>query len=90
MLFSGVCQAIFIFSLFLMAEPTGLEPAISSVTGWHVRPTTPRLRKYGGQCRTRTYGPLLVRQVLSPTELIARFYHLSAAHLLVYLKYPDL
>lgn len=27
-----------------MAEPTGFEPAISSVTGWHVGPTTPRFR----------------------------------------------
>ncbi len=28
----------------LMAEPTGFEPAISCVTGRHVRPTTPRFQ----------------------------------------------
>ena len=27
-----------------MAEPTGFEPAISCVTGRHVRPTTPRFQ----------------------------------------------
>src|SRR5579872_3346383 len=29
-----------------VAVPTGLEPAISTLTGWHVRPTTPRDRAH--------------------------------------------
>ncbi len=53
----------------------GLEPTVSSVTGWHVN----RLHHgsailNGGRCRIRTYDPLLVRQVLSPAELIARVF----------------
>gem|GEM_PF-4512105 len=31
----------------------------------------------GGLCRIRTYDPLLVRQVLSPTELITHFMYFN-------------
>src|SRR6056297_3424295 len=52
----------------LLAEPTGLEPATSGVTGRHPKPTRPRLHVFliaGGRNRARTCDPLLVRQVLS-------------------------
>jgi hypothetical protein len=70
----------------------GLEPTVSSVTGWHVNrlhhgsafslPVIAYqfsincllITENGGRCRIRTYDPLLVRQVLSPAELIARVF----------------
>ena len=47
-----------------LATRRGLEPLTSSVTGWHSKPTELPGR-IGGNNRTRTCDPLLVRQMLS-------------------------